>query len=247
MIDFTPLVEAVAEAAALGLGEGAEVVARSARAKAPVRRIFTNRGPKMRYKTAQEMEADKGIRKALGLSVEGSRDNPTPRIVASRLPPRRWHDRRLSQADKLLADREKVMDRMKSGRSSKTPARLRAFHAAQTPWRTALSARGAYEVKTRRAMSVTFGHRTIGGGLRDSITAEVATRSGGRSTAWVIVGAEYGKYQEFGTRHNAARPFLRPAAAESQPKVVEAVANRVSQAISQTNLGSFEIEIVVPL
>lgn len=246
MIDFAPLIQMVREAVVLGLGEGAEIVAASARRKAPVRQIFSNRGPEIRTKTASEMEADRSMRAALGLSVEGSLDNPMPTIITgNRLPPRRWKDRRLSRADQLLADREAVVARMVSGQSPRTPARLRAFHAAQTPWRTALSARGAYEVKTRRAVARFGGHRTIGGYLRESITAEPVTRTGGMSVAWVIALAEYAKYQEFGTAHHAAHPFLRPAAMESQTKVVEAISRQISSTISRTRLGRFEIEIMV--
>jgi len=248
MIDFSALVQTVQEAVALGLGEGAEIVARGARQKAPVRRIFSNRGPVIGTKTASEIEESRDIRASLGLSVEGSRDNPSPRIVRSRIPPRRWMDRRLSQANQLLADRDAVMARRLSGfGKAGSPRRLQQFHANQKAWRTALSARGAYEVRTRRAVGRFGGHRTIGGTLRASITAEPVTRSGGKSVAWVIASAEYAKYMEFGTVHAAAHPFLRPAAEESRQKVAAIVGDQVRAAISQARLGKFEIEIVIPI
>jgi len=251
MIDFSLLQNAIHEAVSLGLGEGAEIVAKAARAKAPVRRIFSNRGPEIGLKTAGEMEADKDVRASLGLSVEGSRNNPAPTIVRGRVPPRRWSDRRLAQADKLLADRDAVMARYWSGKdpaSASNPSRLKAFHAAQIPWRTALSARGAYEVRTRRAVGRFGGHRTIGGTLRDSIRAELPTRRGGKSTAWVIATAPYAKYMEYGTVHAAAHPFLRPAAAESQQKVANVVGEWVRYAAtSRASAGKYEIEVVVPI
>lgn len=248
MIDFAPLIAAVQEGVAIGLGHGAEIVARSARAKAPVRQIFSNRGPVKRTKTAAEMDEDRSIRAALGLSVEGSRDNPLPSIITGdRIPPRRWKDRRLSRADQLLNDRQAVMARMLSGKNPRTPERLRQFHASQVPWRTALSKRGAYEVKTRRAVGRFGGHLTIGGALRESIVTVPVIRTGGRSIAWVIALAEYAKYQEFGTAHNAAHPFLRPAAMESQQKAVEAISRGINAAIARSNLGRFEIEIVVAI
>lgn len=249
MIDFRPLIEAVQEAVAFGLGNGAQIVVKVAQAKAPVRRIFSNRGPRIGTKTAGEMEADKSIRAALGLSVEGSRVNPAPSIVRGRMPPRRWKDRRLSQADKLLADRDAVMARYWSGvnpASASNPSRLKAFHAAQIPWRTALSARGAYEVRTRRAVGMFGGHRTIGGTLRASISAEVVTRQGGKSVVWVIASAPYAKYMEFGTVHAAAHPFLRPAVEESRDAVARAVGDAVAAA-SRTSLGRYEIEVVVAI
>ena len=232
MINFGPLIDAVQEAVSVGLGEGAEIVAVRARQKAPVRRIFSNRGPKVGLKSALEMESDRSVRKSLGLSVEGSRDNPNPKIVRGRIPPRRWHDRRLSRADELLADRNAAMAQTASGK---------------TPWRTALSARGAYEVKTRRAVGRFGGHLTIGGYLRESISAEPVTRVGGQSVAWVIAAADYAKYQEYGTAHNPAHPFLRPAAMESQNEVADAVGHQISSVISRTNLGSYEIEFTVAI
>jgi HK97 gp10 family phage protein len=48
------------------------------------------------------------------------------------------------------------------------------------------------------------------GALQASVDEE-----GGR----VVVDAPYGAYQEFGTRHNKAQPFLRPAKALSEPIV----------------------------
>lgn len=94
-------------------------------------------------------------------------------------------------------------------------------------------------------MSRFGGHRTIGGGLRESIVATPVTREGGRSVAWVIAMAEYAKFQEFGTVHNPAHPFLRPAAMESQREVVEAIGHQISTAIARTRLGRYEIEIMV--
>jgi HK97 gp10 family phage protein len=76
--------------------------------------------------------------------------------------------------------------------------------------------------------------------------AEPVTRSGGKSVAWVIATAPYAKYQEFGTAHNAAHPFLRPAAEESRDKVANIVGAKVASA-SRTRLGKYEIEVVVPI
>lgn len=48
----------------------------------------------------------------------------------------------------------------------------------------------------------------ITGYLRNSIQAEVEA---GLPQARVVVGAEYGWYEEYGTRHRPAHPFLTPA------------------------------------
>jgi HK97 gp10 family phage protein len=225
MIDFSLLKNAVQEAVGLGLGESAEIVATLARQKAPVRRIFDDAMSRPRSKTADEMEADRSIRKSLGLSVEGSRSNPNPQIIreGGRIPPKRWKERRLSQAAEAYAARE-------SGGTSR------------------LTARGAYEVKTRRAVGMYAGHRTIGGQLRESITAEAVTRRGGRSVAWVIASADYAKYQEYGTAHNRAHPFLRPAAEESRSRVATTIGDWVGYAAtSRASAGKVEIEVVIPI
>ena len=64
--------------------------------------------------------------------------------------------------------------------------------------------------------------------------------------AWVISPTEYARYQEFGTRHNRAHPFLRPAAEESREEVVGLIADAVREA-SRTGGSSMDIEIVVRL
>jgi HK97 gp10 family phage protein len=207
---------------------------------------------------ASEIEADRAIRAQLGLSVEGSLDNPRPRTIRVKSPLRRtdpgnrwagtygsrpapkWRERRLATARQHLAEYQSEMAARKAG---------------AVPQRTTLDRRGAYEVKTalasssrmnpRSARSLRWGHAYVGGRLRNSIHAVGPKDSGSHAEAWVIAGGEeapYAKYQEFGTRHHAAQPFLRPAAAESRSEVVSRIAAAVGEA---ARTGSFQTDIEV--
>lgn len=55
------------------------------------------------------------------------------------------------------------------------------------------------------------------GFLRSSIATEGA--SPGSLSMRVVVGAEYGAYQEFGTRRHAPRPYTRETVAQTFPEV----------------------------
>lgn len=58
------------------------------------------------------------------------------------------------------------------------------------------------------------------GALQESISYEVTdTFTGGEGI--VYTNQEYGPYQEFGTRFNAAHPFMRPAAEQVQQQLIE--------------------------
>ena len=90
-----------------------------------------------------------------------------------------------------------------------------------------LSRRGRYEVRTMRA----FHEGDVGGRLRDEIYATDAMVEGNRVSVRVISPTPYAKYQEFGTRHNAAHPFLRPALEESRANVVGQISAAIGRGI----------------
>jgi HK97 gp10 family phage protein len=64
------------------------------------------------------------------------------------------------------------------------------------------------------------------GALKNSIQA----RPRDELTSEVVVGQEYGLYQEFGTVKMAARPFLRPAVEEVAPAFEAAVTQAIEEA-----------------
>ena len=262
MIDFEALAAEILDQATSALGAGALMVQERAKHLAPVRHIFSGDRYTLRYKQASEMEADRSVRARMGLSVEGSMDNPRPRTARYRSPLRhtepdnrwagrygsrptpKWRERRLSVAAQHLADYQAEMANRKAGE----------IHQA-----TVLDRHGAYEVKLalasssrhnpRSARSLRWGHAYVGGRLRNSIRAIRPSMSGGVATAWVVAGGEeapYAKYQEFGTAHNAAHPFLRPALAESRADIVSRIAAAIRDA-SRTGGSSVEIELEVRL
>lgn len=95
-----------------------------------------------------------------------------------------------------------------------------------------LTARGRYELKRQRAFysgpeeTDTYHHRIrddgqsqgiriqqtrLGGRLRGEIYTTPPSRRGQYIWVWVVSPTPYARFQEFGTRHNRAHPFLRPA------------------------------------
>jgi len=236
VISFEALGQAILEAATEALGQGANVVAARAKSLAPVRRLFSDGGYNIRFKMASEIEASRGARdnafRAGGPPTVVQPEDPgTARTITGKRPPVHWRERRLGAASRLLADYDQEMSRRKAG-----------FLAQPT----FLTRRGASEVRTKRATFATFQHLNVGGRLRGEIHATAPTLAGSRAEAWVISPTRYAKYQEFGTRHNAAHPFLRPAAAESRGEIVSRIAAAVTEA-ARTGTGKAEIEIVVRL
>jgi HK97 gp10 family phage protein len=101
-----------------------------------------------------------------------------------------------------------------------------------------LTARGRYELASKRAISVqirtdletgrvTSDFPRLGGALRESIRVEKATAAMFPIIkASVVAGGgdvDYAKYQELGTRHNPEHPFLRPALAEVRGQLPDAL------------------------
>jgi HK97 gp10 family phage protein len=252
VIDFEAMARAIYDNAVAALGEGAEMVAERARHLAPVRHIFAGDSYTVRYKKASEIEADRGVRARLGLSVEGSLDNPRPKTVRTKSPLRRtdpgnrwagtygsrpapqWRERRVDAARQYLSEYDQEMH---------------SRSLANDPQPTVLDRRGAYEVRTMRAKSLRWGHSYVGGSLRGSIRTMKPSTSGSQAEAWVIAGGgevTYAKYMEFGTRHAAAHPFLRPALAENKAEVISRIAAAIKET-SRTGGSSMDIEIEVRL
>lgn len=59
---------------------------------------------------------------------------------------------------------------------------------------------------------------TLGGRLRDEIYRTKVTREGTKIYADVVSPTEYGKYQEYGTSHHRAQPYMRPALYEMRER-----------------------------
>lgn len=105
-----------------------------------------------------------------------------------------------------------------------------------------LSRRGRYENRSGRA----FDRNQLGGRLRREIEAIHASLDGRVIRARVISPTPYAKYQEFGTRHNAAHPYMRPAGHESVAEIKTDVVVSVARAAKGAARGRKET-VVVPM
>lgn len=225
--------DAIFKAAVAALEQGAALVEARAKARAPVRNIFGMEYT-FRIKTASEMKASRvttggEVGTATWQQTWKAGDAPQGKLAS--MMPRKWRQRRMATLERLLVAYDAEM-----------MSRRRGY----APIKTVLSRRGASEVRTKRAAFTTFEHAGIGGRLRGEIKSLPPTVTGERAEAWVISPTPYAKYQEYGTRHNRAHPYLRPAAEESRSEVIRAIAEAVKGA-SRTGGSSTEIEIVVRL
>lgn len=69
------------------------------------------------------------------------------------------------------------------------------------------------------------------GDLADSIGDEAVEQTPNSATHAVFVGAFYARFQEYGTRHHAARPFMRPAADTKRQEVAQTVLGVVKKKV----------------
>lgn len=112
------------------------------------------------------------------------------------------------------------------------PGKLR-LQSAQA----ALDRRGRYEIKVMRAAH----DGMLGGRLRDEIYATEARLDGKVIRCQVVSPTPYAKYQELGTRHNPAHPYLRPAGHESRNAIRSDVARSVSAAAKPLFRGTYVV------
>ena len=217
-LDWAALEKAVLEGARDGLTNAARVVERRAKARAPVRNIYGH-SYVMRPKTRSELTTDLNF-----VSTKATRRS----FRESQTFRQRWKGPKrvadptsIDLAMEYLADYENDND-------------------------SPLTRQGAYEVRSGRANFGSGKDVTVGGRLRGEIFTRPAKMVGEKAEASVISPTPYAKYQEFGTRHNRAHPFLRPALEESREDIRKAVAKSVDRA-SRKGLGNAQLEIVVRL
>lgn len=202
--DWATFERAGIEGAIGAINRGVDRIAARAKDKAPVRRVFQGQDEKVRYrlKSISEIEADRTVRRRLGLGPEGTHLFPPLKVI--RRAPQLLHLRGLPVDESLL------------------------------------NRRGRYELKSGRAVD----QDQLGGRLRREIEAIHATLDGRVIRARVISPTPYAKYQEYGTRHNAAHSYLRPAGHESVGEIRTDVAVSVVQAASGAAKGKREVVVV---
>jgi len=225
MLDFDSLTENIMDAAVRGLEQAGMVVERRAQARAPIRNIFGH-AYRFRPKTADELRED--FRSLPSGTLRNMLDTGTgkftSRWVGPKRVPTRWSDREWEAAQAHLASYERGDD-------------------------SPLTRQGAYEVRSGRARFHSVqegGEVTVGGRLRSEIYTSKVRRSGAEASVMVISPTSYAKYMEFGTRHNRAHPYLRPALEESRDEIRERIASAVAEA-AKGGMGNVELEIHVTL
>jgi hypothetical protein len=261
MNNLVAIGEVIFDAATEALGAGAQVVEKRAKELAPVRNLFTDTKYSIRYKRASEVEHDRALRTMLGLGPDIAekwpktiydRSSPTRatdkyHTITGGRPPRHWLRRGLNPEGSTGGSKWLLQNYQDEMAARKQARRSGEFREPETPL---LSKRGAAEVKSGRAAYFSkvgsVSRMTIGGRLRGEIFATPAVPTGKRAEAWVISPTRYAKYMEFGTRHAAAHPFLRPALLESQGTIVSLVRAAVANA-TRTSGGAGAIEIKVRL
>lgn len=210
----------IRDAAVASLTAETAATARVAARLAPIRTIFAGGRRQLRFRTGAEVSDDREIRRQLGLGPElaapdGFMGNPSRH---------RRYARTVVRGN--LVNLNTPMAMRKIGR----PGYLRLAQAEAM-----LSRRGRYEVRSGRANS----HGYVGGRLRREIHATPPIQEGrSKWVARVDSPTPYAKFQEFGTRHNPAHPFLRPALEERRDAILRNVRNAAMTAAREAAVAS---------
>lgn len=194
--------------------ETAHLIAEDARERAPVRKVFQGSRGRATLQSTEEAAAEVAVRARLGLAPGPVRTQRTPAARVHRFGPRR------------LLQRPAFDPRVSRFRAQGGQFTASAGQSNRLVFDTPTTRRGRYEIRTGRANIFVNGQAFVGGRLRREITASQA-EGGTITSATVSSPTPYAKYVEFGTRHNRAQPYLRPAIAAQR----EAFRSRLKRAI----------------
>ncbi len=189
------------------VNETAALVTEDAKKRAPVRKVFKGSAGRANLQSIEEAAAEAADRVRLGLAPGRVRTQRSPAARVHGFGPRRFLDSPTAPVYDVGVGRF----RGSSGRFI-TAAQFRQAQPlnGRLRFNTLLTSRGRYELRTGRANIRAGGRTAVGGRLRSEIAY---TRAAGERviTAYVESPTPYAKYVEFGTRHNRAQPYLRPA------------------------------------
>lgn len=208
MLNIAAIMDRVQAGVTAAVEATAKAIADDAKSRAPVRKIFAGDRGRATLQSVEEVAAETALRSRLGLSPGPVRTQRTPAARVHGFGPRRL------LASPILPAFDPRAHRFRGAQGAFTSrANFRQTQPGQLRFDTPLTARGRYEVKTGRAnITLGAGKSYVGGRLRSEIYATPAAGSV-RITAKVVSPTPYAKYVEFGTRHNRAQPYLRPAVA----------------------------------
>jgi HK97 gp10 family phage protein len=228
-----PRIEDIIERTVRATAENATV---DAKKLAPVRRVVKgDRSGKVRKLSVQERSAEQSVRQRLGLRsgrviytaaerrMTSMPSNPYLRGPGRRPP--RSDPPELAAAGRGVFANKSGKDLNRHGRaeldrgiSIKGPT-IYGKGADQEVRKNRLALRrsnSAIYFQRTKASDIAEGLRgggryTLGGRLRGEIYSEPADIAAGIIKWWVISPTYYARYVEFGTRHNRAQPYMRPA------------------------------------
>lgn len=215
------ILHAVRDGLREGLDEAGDVVAAEARRRAPIRKVFRERkGFRRKYRPLTDAERKQAIDRAEKFY---SNDEFRRRRAVAHL---RYYARvqlpRRGSANSLAASRStRILGRIVGGRFQSTsgafPNRKGGFEPGTT-LRPKLTSRGAYEVRSGRAIHYeatntagTHSRVQVGGALKASIENEGVSQTPTGMKSRVVAAIDYAKFVEFPTIRTAAQPFLLPA------------------------------------
>lgn len=202
---------------------------------APVRKVFSGGRRTLRLRTAQEIRQDRRLRARLGLAPEqlGQATTVDTRVRTTKAGVPR------SQTLGNRANRASASGLPSTNSDIRVlrPANQRRLHFTAEEY--GLNARGRYELRSGRAISRETIALKVKGVSRGGAELTTVSRLGGRLRATIrveeasedqypvikaslIAGSKevpYAKFQELGTRHNPAHPFLRPRLPEWQAEI----------------------------
>lgn len=208
---FDAIEQAGLAAAAEAVTRGAALIAGRAKELAPVRKVFV--GQERHYDTRLKTisEIENDRDVRRRLGLGPEHTHLLPPSIVTKRAPQLLHLRGVTQYRG-----ENVM------RRSDAQSRL--------------DRRGRYELKSGRSV-----HKgELGGRLRDEIFSTAARIEGHKISARVESPTPYAKFQEFGTRHNPAHPYLRPAMHQSIGEIKTDIGQSVAAAGRQA-VGSVQI------
>jgi HK97 gp10 family phage protein len=205
--------EAVIRAGSRALDSGGHRIAGRAKDLAPVRKVFAGQGKSYRVRIKSIDEIEADRAQRKSLGLGPERTHFRPPTIVTH------------RAPQLL--------------SLRTVAPSAPPHLALPSAQDRLDRRGRYELKTGRA---TFGGQ-LGGHLRDQIYSTAPIVDGRIIRVKVISPAPYSKYQEFGTGHNPAHPFMRPAAHENRDSLASEIAREIIAEVTPLFTGRVEVTV----
>lgn len=245
-LDIKGIMAAIHAGGQDALEETGERIAAEAKRRAPIRKVFKEaKGYRRKFRPISDEERNiaMALSKQYYASSGGTPDERAFKLRRSlahlRYYARAEIPRRGSANSVGRSMKARQLGTIKEGRfqgnGSAVKIRGTRGYEPSDEFRQKLSARGAYEVRTGRAIHIqpsATGQSSrvqIGGALKASIGAGPVLQTGKGQEIEVEAAIRYAKYVEFPTIRTAAQPFLLPALKGEQSKFPHTVAAAIQR------------------